>query len=109
MRKNKILLIDEATANVDPATDALIQETIANEFADRTVLTIAHRLNTIINADRIMVLDAGEIVEFGRGRDLIKNEESVLRGMIDESKDRLQLYKELAAQHQDTNQNATQF
>ncbi|XP_066267905.1 ATP-binding cassette sub-family C member 4-like isoform X4 [Branchiostoma lanceolatum] len=64
LRKNRILIIDEATANVDPRTDQLIQQTIRHKFRHCTVLTIAHRLNTIIDMDRIMVIDGGHIKEF---------------------------------------------
>jgi len=61
---NKILVLDEATANVDNQTDQLIQKTIRTKFSGWTVLTIAHRLNTIIDSDRILVVDQGQVVQF---------------------------------------------
>ncbi|KAM9305128.1 multidrug resistance-associated protein 1-like [Gastrophryne carolinensis] len=64
LRKTKILVLDEATAAVDLETDDLIQSTIRQEFQDCTVITIAHRLNTIMDYTRIIVFDQGEIVEF---------------------------------------------
>ena len=73
LRRNRILIMDEATANVDHQTDNLIQATIRSEFASCTVLTIAHRLNTIIDCDRVLVLDAGEILEFDAPYRLLKN------------------------------------
>jgi ABC-type transport system involved in cytochrome bd biosynthesis fused ATPase/permease subunit len=57
-------VLDEATSNVDNATDLLIQKTLREAFGDCTVLTIAHRLHTIMNSDRIMVLESGNIMEF---------------------------------------------
>ncbi|CAB4003600.1 multidrug resistance-associated 1-like, partial [Paramuricea clavata] len=64
LRRTKILVLDEATAAVDLETDELIQQTIRKEFSDCTVLTIAHRLNTIMDHTRIMVLSEGQILEF---------------------------------------------
>lgn len=72
LRRTKILVLDEATSNVDSSTDQLIQSTIRTAFKDCTVLTIAHRLNTIIDSDRIMVLDAGRLVEFDSPAALLK-------------------------------------
>ncbi|CAF1563249.1 unnamed protein product [Adineta ricciae] len=64
LKKSRILLIDEATANVDYDTDKIIQQVIAEKFRDCTILTIAHRLNTIDNSDRILMLQQGEVVYF---------------------------------------------
>ncbi|XP_029941882.1 multidrug resistance-associated protein 4-like [Salarias fasciatus] len=82
LRKNRILIIDEATANVDPRTDELIQKTIRDKFRECTVLTIAHRLNTIIDCDRILVLDSGSIVELDKPFNLLKNTDGVLYKMV---------------------------
>ncbi|XP_070798750.1 ATP-binding cassette sub-family C member 4 [Pituophis catenifer annectens] len=82
LKKNKILIIDEATANVDPRTDELIQKTIREKFAQCTVLTIAHRLNTIIDSDRIMVLDLGRLKEYDEPYILLQEKESLFYKMV---------------------------
>ncbi|KAJ2109196.1 Transporter of the ATP-binding cassette (ABC) [Coemansia sp. RSA 922] len=71
MRKQKIIVLDEATANVDLETDKSVQELISKEFSDCTVLTIAHRLETIMNSDRIIVMDKGTIAEIGTPQELL--------------------------------------
>ncbi|TWW64338.1 Multidrug resistance-associated protein 1 ATP-binding cassette sub-family C member 1 [Takifugu flavidus] len=71
LRKTKVLVLDEATAAVDMETDNLIQTTIRSQFEDCTVLTIAHRLNTIMDYSRVLVLDKGELIEFASPSNLI--------------------------------------
>ena len=85
LRKTKVLILDEATAAIDLETDDLIQETIRREFSDCTVLTIAHRLNTILDSSKVMVLDAGKIVEFDSPETLLRHESSIFHGMVREA------------------------
>ncbi|KAG1942233.1 multidrug resistance-associated protein 4 [Pimephales promelas] len=85
LRKNRILIIDEATANVDPRTDELIQKTIREKFKECTVLTIAHRLNTIIDSDRILVLDAGRIHEYDAPHVLLQNQNGIFYKMVQQT------------------------
>ncbi|KAJ2909964.1 Transporter of the ATP-binding cassette (ABC) [Coemansia aciculifera] len=73
MRKRKVLVLDEATADVDLETDRKMQELIRSEFSDCTVITIAHRLDTIMKSDRIVVMEKGEIAEIGPPQELIAN------------------------------------
>ncbi|XP_075677558.1 ATP-binding cassette sub-family C member 3-like [Dermatophagoides pteronyssinus] len=82
LRKSKILLMDEATAGIDPATDQLIQETIRYEFFNCTVLTIAHRLKTILSYDQILVLDHGKIIEFDTPKNLMSNSSTLFYKMM---------------------------
>ena len=72
VQKSKIIIMDEPTANVDFKTDRLIQEVIRAKFKDSTVLTIAHRLNTIMDYDRVLVLDGGRVVEFDKPETFIR-------------------------------------
>ncbi|XP_070832533.1 ATP-binding cassette sub-family C member 4-like [Chaetodon trifascialis] len=85
LRKNRILIIDEATANVDPRTDSLIQQTIRDKFQECTVLTIAHRLNTIIDCDRILVLAAGRIQEYDQPYVLLQNRDGLFYQMVQQT------------------------
>eukprot|EP00760_Papus_ankaliazontas_P035045 PhM_4_TR7594/c0_g1_i4/m.47713 len=79
---SKILVLDEATASVDPVTDRLVQDTIQREFVGRTLLIIAHRIYTVLDADRILVLEQGEVAEFGAPRELVEKEDGALLGFI---------------------------
>ncbi|XP_051165172.1 ATP-binding cassette subfamily C member 4-like [Leptopilina boulardi] len=72
VRKKKILILDEATANVDFQTDELIQKTVRRRFKDCTVFIIAHRLNTVMDCDKFIVMDSGLMVEFGHPWELLK-------------------------------------
>ncbi|XP_074648822.1 multidrug resistance-associated protein 1-like isoform X2 [Tubulanus polymorphus] len=81
LRKSKILVLDEATAAVDLETDDLIQTTIRKIFDDCTVLTIAHRLNTIMDYDKVMVLDKGRIKEFDEPKNLLNDKRTIFYGM----------------------------
>jgi len=81
-RGSRVVLMDEATASVDQETDASIQKMFREEFTGCTVMTIAHRLNTILDYDRVMVMDRGEIKEIGTPADLANNESSLFYSMI---------------------------
>ncbi|KAJ1988448.1 hypothetical protein GGI25_005269 [Coemansia spiralis] len=79
LKRAKILVLDEATAAIDNSTDAIIQESIRKEFKDCTVLTIAHRLNTIIDSDMILVLDNGKAAEFDTPQSLLAKEDGLFK------------------------------
>ncbi|KAJ8323624.1 hypothetical protein QVD99_007208 [Batrachochytrium dendrobatidis] len=87
LSKAKILVLDEATASLDAKTDLLIQETIKKNFADLTMLTIAHRLNTIIDCDRVLVMDAGKVVEFDEPIKLLDIPDGVFRSLVEQTGD----------------------
>eukprot|EP00258_Populus_trichocarpa_P021164 XP_024437183.1 ABC transporter C family member 12 isoform X7 [Populus trichocarpa] len=82
LRRSKILVLDEATSSVDVRIDALIQKTIREEFRSCTMLIIAHRLNTIIDCDRILVLEAGQVLEHSTPEELLSNEGSAFSRMV---------------------------
>jgi len=77
------LILDEATAAVDPETEAAVQNTLQNEFADCTVLTIAHRLQTVVTCDRILVMSDGKVVEFDAPATLLSQSDSVFSKLMD--------------------------
>ncbi|KAI3383909.1 hypothetical protein SNEBB_000827 [Seison nebaliae] len=85
LRKTKILILDEATAAIDVETDGWIQQTIRTEFDDCSVLTIAHRLNTIMDSTRVLVMDKGQVAEFDTPENLLKNQKSIFYSMAKNS------------------------
>jgi ABC-type multidrug transport system fused ATPase/permease subunit len=85
VRKSKIIIMDEATASVDFETDLKIQTTIREEMADATILTIAHRIRTIADFDRVLVMNAGKVAEFDRPLTLMRKEGGLFRSMCERS------------------------
>ncbi|GMM34193.1 hypothetical protein DASC09_015180 [Saccharomycopsis crataegensis] len=83
LNPSRILILDEATAAVDVKTDKIVQETIRNKFNDRTILTIAHRIDTIMDNDKILVLDRGEVKEFDSPANLLKNKDSLFYSLCE--------------------------
>lgn len=79
---SSILVLDEATAAVDVETDEIVQQTIRQEFKNRTILTIAHRLNTIMDSDRIVVLDNGEVAEFDTPENLLNKKAGLFYSLV---------------------------
>lgn len=81
LKKHKIVILDEATANIDPLMDALIQSTIRKEFRDCTILTIIHHLDGIMSYDKVLILDKGRLIEFDTPSNLCKNKNSFFYSM----------------------------
>jgi ATP-binding cassette subfamily C (CFTR/MRP) protein 1 len=81
LRKPKILVLDEATASIDAETDAFIQRMIREKFHDCTMLTIAHRLHTIVDSTKILVLDAGHLAEYDTPETLLRKEGGAFRAL----------------------------
>ncbi|KAF9156050.1 hypothetical protein BG015_007467 [Linnemannia schmuckeri] len=85
LRKTKVLVLDEATAAVDVETDDLIQKTIRKEFKDRTILTIAHRIKTVMDSDKILVLEKGRVQEFESPKTLLTRKESLFYQLAEQA------------------------
>ena len=82
LRRSKLVVLDEATASIDNETDAILQSTIREVFADATVLTIAHRLHTIMDSTQVMVFDQGKLAEFDSPPKLLEDEESLFSKLV---------------------------
>lgn len=97
LKAPKVLLMDEATASIDYATDSKIQETIRE--IQNTTITIAHRLQTIIDYDKVLVLDKGEVIEYGDPFDLVSRDGGIFRGMCEMTGDLEVLEKDAKKAH----------
>ncbi|KAA8520376.1 hypothetical protein F0562_014632 [Nyssa sinensis] len=84
LKRSSILVLDEATASVDSATDGVIQKIITQEFKDRTIVTIAHRIHTVIDSDLVLVLSDGRIAEYDTPAKLLEREDSFFSKLIKE-------------------------
>ena len=86
LKRPKVLVLDEATANLDMATDDLIQATLQAQLGDATTLTIAHRLNTIMGSDNVLVMDAGRVAEMAPPDELQRTPGSIFARLVEASK-----------------------
>lgn len=84
LRKSKLVVLDEATANIDMVTEEKIQNLITTQFQNSTMITIAHRLNTIINSDRVLVLNYGQILEYDSPKNLMNDKNSEFSQLLKE-------------------------
>mmetsp|Transcript_6573 Transcript_6573/g.19613 ORF Transcript_6573/g.19613 Transcript_6573/m.19613 type:complete len:226 (-) Transcript_6573:870-1547(-) len=83
LRNSRVLMMDEATASVDMDSDALIQKTVREAFSECTTLTIAHRLNTIMDSDKILFLDSGKVSEYDDPQTLLRNPNGAFSRMVE--------------------------
>ena len=86
LRKSKLIVLDEATSNIDVVTEQRIQKLIDLNFRDSTMLTIAHRLNTIICSDKVLVLSFGKVAEYDSPTNLMKDRDSEFSQLLKELK-----------------------
>ncbi|KAH9627496.1 hypothetical protein KSS87_006187 [Heliosperma pusillum] len=93
LKRSSILVLDEATASVDSATDGIIQKIITEEFRDRTIVTIAHRIHTVVDSDLVLVLSDGRIAEYDTPSNLLERDDSFFSGLIKEYSTRSQFHQ----------------
>uniref|UniRef100_A0A3Q7GUM8 Uncharacterized protein n=1 Tax=Solanum lycopersicum TaxID=4081 RepID=A0A3Q7GUM8_SOLLC len=84
LRKSKILVLDEATTSIDNATDMILQKTIRTEFANCTVITVAHRIPTVMDCTMVLAISDGKLVEYDKPMNLMKNEGSLFGKLVKE-------------------------
>ncbi|GAB4834503.1 hypothetical protein Ancab_032760 [Ancistrocladus abbreviatus] len=84
LKRRKILVLDEATASIDNTTDAILQRTIRTEFADCTVITVAHRIPTVMDCTKVLAISDGKIAEFDEPMKLINREDSLFGQLVRE-------------------------
>ncbi|XP_071784145.1 ATP-binding cassette sub-family C member 9-like isoform X2 [Asterias amurensis] len=82
LRKSRILIMDEATASIDLETDKILQRVVSDAFADCTVLTIAHRIATIMKSDKVLVLDNGKVAEYGTPNELLEIQDGLFASLV---------------------------
>lgn len=97
LSRPKVLLLDEATSAVDMSTDLLIQRSIRDEFTNTTLLVIAHRLSTVADFDRILVMKDGIAAEFGTPKELLAKEDGLFKSMVAQSGEKNELEKIILA------------
>mgnify|MGYP002480246745 CR=1 FL=1 len=83
LREGHIVVLDEATSAVSSKEDAIIQRVVREEFKNKTVIIVAHRLNSIIDADKVLVLDGGKLKEFDSPRNLLKKKNGYFKALVD--------------------------
>ncbi|KAI5443872.1 Multidrug resistance-associated protein 7, variant 5 [Lathyrus oleraceus] len=84
LRRSRILVLDEATASIDNSTDLIVQKTIRVEFADCTVITVAHRIPTVMDCTMVLAISDGKLAEYDEPMSLMKREESMFRQLVKE-------------------------
>ncbi|XP_042493544.1 ABC transporter C family member 3-like [Macadamia integrifolia] len=89
LKRSKVLVLDEATASMDTATDYLIQQTLNQQFSRSTIITIAHRITSILDIDMVLLLDNGIIVEYDSPAKLLENKSSLFAKLVKEYTQRI--------------------